>query len=195
MTIKGRIGKGLVGILLATGLTGVVAGTSSCTTAGEAWGRGVAGSLAMGAAGAAVDESVRTGIGGPRGTTVINNHGNGQPQVSQQNRGIDILTGNSYRDMNGDGIITSDEVINSKNTFTTSEGVFSGISMRGYKGHKLDLKFSKNGIVDGSKTQIVSKDYFIGGIDVPKGGLSAGAYTIEYSLDGSYLGTTSFEIR
>jgi hypothetical protein len=70
MTIKEKIGRGLVGILLATGLTGVVAGTSSCTTAGEAFGRNVAGSLVMGAAGAAVDEGVRTSIGGPRGTTV-----------------------------------------------------------------------------------------------------------------------------
>lgn len=60
-----RIKKTICGGMI--GLAGLISG---CTTTGEAWGRNVAGGLALGAVSTGVNEAITTEIAGPRASTV-----------------------------------------------------------------------------------------------------------------------------
>ena len=80
-TIKQKIGRGLAGLVLASGLTGLAAGTSGCTTEGNAFGQGlVQGAIITGVT-SGVDAAVRNEIEGPRGTTIVNNNGYQAPRA------------------------------------------------------------------------------------------------------------------
>ena len=84
-TIKQKIGRGLAGLVLASGLTGLAAGTSGCTTEGNAFGQGlVQGAIITGVGGFASGMGNEAGRqaagGGPTGTTIVNNNGYGAPQ-------------------------------------------------------------------------------------------------------------------
>jgi len=80
MKTKQKIGRGIVGLALASGLSG-------CSEYGQAFSNQLIEGMVVQGAMSAVDEAVRTDIGGPRGTNVENNF-----YENSDNNRIDCVT-------------------------------------------------------------------------------------------------------